>query len=619
MARQPLKELRLEAGSQVVFHGQIYIIEEVLNLNEVLLRHEDTTRRVTASIAQLQPLSVAQKKPDIPIISEERWRVAQQRYDIIKPLLEITPRSKADVQAVATLHNLSRSTLYRWLALFEESNLLTSLLPPVRSDKAKTRTTQQLDTIILDTIKQEYLTPRKKLKIVVYRKIITYCKNNNITPPSQSTVYRRIQSLPEKIVVTEREGAKKAARRFSPVQGKFPDANFPLAVIQIDHTLLDIILVDDVHRSPIGRPWITLAIDVYSRMVTGFYISFDPPGALSVGMCLAHSFLPKEKWLTAHSIKGEWLCWGLPATVHADNAREFRGKMLQQACQEYGINIEWRPVARPNFGGHIERLLGTFATELHTLPGTTFSNPRERGDYQSEKSACLTLSELETWLGTYIVGVYHQRVHSGINMPPLEKYKQGLLGDNKTPGRGLPPRVADEERLRLDFMPFVSRSIQAYGVVIDKVHYYHDVLRPWVNATDPKSPKNKRLFTFRRDPRDISTIWFYDPELERYYPIPYRDTSSPPVSIWEFREARRMAEASGVSHVNERAIFQAYEKMLEIEEASGKKTKATRRTQQRRVEREKNRIPLLPAAAIPPQEEEVVLLDIQPFEEMEEL
>lgn len=622
MARSRMNELRLEAGSEVLFQGQTYVIEEVLGLSEARIRHGEAGQSITAALAQLQPPSAALNKPDIPTISEERWRVAQERYEVIKPLLANTERTKHDVQAVAAEHGLSSATLYRWLALFEESNLLTSLLPPVRADKAMPRIVPHLESLITNIIHQEYLTSRKKSPKEVYRRVIEHCLNSNVTPPSRSTVYRRIQSLPKKNVVTAREGAKKARQRFSPVQGEFPGADFPLAVIQIDHTLLDIILVDDAHRSPIGRPWITLAIDVHSRMVVGFYISFDPPGALAVGMCLAHSFLPKEKWLAARSIEGEWPCWGLPATVHADNAREFRGKMLQQACQEYGINIEWRPVARPNFGGHIERLLGTFGKEIHTLPGTTFSNPRERGDYRSDKEASLTLSELETWLGTYIVGVYHRRVHSGIDMSPLKKYRHGLLGDKSTPGRGLPPRVADEERLRLDFMPFVSRSVQAYGVVIDHVHYYHDVLRPWINATDPKNPKHKRMFTFRRDPRDISALWFYDPELGRYYPIPYRDISLPPVSIWEFREARRRVRAAGKSQLNERAIFQAYERMREIEETAEKSTKASRRAKQRRVEREKNRVAPVPAPVpdvAPPIQEEPMLLNIQPFDDLEEL
>ena len=62
----------------------------------------------------------------------------------------------------------------------------------------------------------------------------------------------------------------------------------------MDHTKLDIILVDDIHRRPIGRPWITLAMDVFSRVVAGSYVSFDPPGALSTGLCLAHGILPKD-------------------------------------------------------------------------------------------------------------------------------------------------------------------------------------------------------------------------------------------------------------------------------------------------------------------------------------
>jgi len=42
---------------------------------------------------------------------------------------------------------------------------------------------------------------------------------------------------------------------------------------------------------------LTLAIDVYSRMVVGFCISLDPPGAISTGLCIAHAVLPKEAWL----------------------------------------------------------------------------------------------------------------------------------------------------------------------------------------------------------------------------------------------------------------------------------------------------------------------------------
>jgi len=157
-----------------------------------------------------------------------------------------------------------------------------------------------------------------------------------------------------------------------------------------------------------------------------------------------------------------------------------------------------------------------------------------------------------------------------------------VFGTKDMPGRGLPTRIMDEDRLRLDLMPYEERTVQDYGVVIDEIHYYHDVLRRWINAADPVAPKYKRKFMFRRDLRDISTIWFYDPEVNVYYPVPYRNTSHPPISIWELREAKRQSKADGRRHIDERAIFDAYGRMREIEQNAQAKTVAARRTAQRR-------------------------------------
>lgn len=291
--------------------------------------------------------------------------------------------------------------------------------------------------------------------------------------------------------------------------------------------------------------------------------------------------------------------------------------MLQRACAEYGIDLAWRPVARPNFGGHIERLLGTLLREIHTLPGTTFSNPRERGEYDSDAKAVLTLSEFEAWLTTYITKIYHLRNHDSLGMAPIEKYREGIFGGAQRPGIGLPARIADADRLRLDFMPFELRTIQDYGVVIDEVHYYHDVLRRWIGAKDPDSPKYKRKFLFRRDPRDISAVWFYDPELQTHFAIPYRNTSHPAISVWELREAERMAKEAG-KPIDERTIFEAYEHMRAIEEAAKAKTRAARRAGQRRSD---HATPDKPASNQPPtgRSTTVPAATIEPFDELDDL
>lgn len=168
-------------------------------------------------------------------------------------------------------------------------------------------------------------------------------------------------------------------------------------------------------------------------------------------------------------------------------------------------------------------------------------------------------------------------------------------------------------------MPFVERTVQDYGVVIDDVHYYHDVLRRWINATEPGRAKIRRKFMFRRDPRDISTVWFYDPELMAYYPVPYRDTSHPPISIWELREAKSLVTTSGTNEDTERAIFTAYDRMRQIEEAAKGKTKAVRRAAQRRslgIGQVGTRPAIAPG--IPTNSVNEPISDIRPFDDMDD-
>jgi putative transposase len=572
-------------GTEVLFLGRPHRIAQAVDFDEVLLRDLETKQVVRAKLNDLQivqPASVM-PRPDLLSVEESDWSEAERRQAILQPLLGLHGRTRDHVVARAAEFGLHANTLYKWLKAYESARLVTALLPKQqRKDKGVTKLPAEIESIIEDVIKTEYLTTQKKSKQWISNEIGRRCSAAGIAPPHANTVRNRLKTLPTELTVAKRQGRKAAEQAYSPVEGHFPGADAPLAVVQIDHTKLDIILVDDVHRRAIGRPWITLAIDVFSRMVAGFYVSFDPPGALAAGLCLAHAILPKDQWLTKRGIDGTWPCYGLPRKLHMDNAREFRGQMLERACRQYGVDIEWRPVARPHFGAHIERLLGTLSTEIKTLPGTTFSNVKERGDYDSVGKATLTLSEFEEWLTTYVIKVYHLRLHSGIGMPPIAMYRKGIFGDEHQPGVGLPARVQDEDRLRLDLMPFEERTIQDYGVVIDEIHYYSDILRRWINAPDQQKPKYKRKFMFRRDPRDVSSIWFYDPELGQYFAIPYRDTSHPPVSVWELREAKKTLEEQGRQHVDERAIFDAYERMREIERLAQTNTAATRRAQQRR-------------------------------------
>ena len=159
----------------------------------------------------------------------------------------------------------------------------------------------------------------------------------------------------------KRKGRKAAAEKYEPIKGHFPGADSPLAVAQIDHTPMDVIVVDEEHRQPIQRPFLTVVIDVYSRRVLGFAIYLEKPSAFTAGLAIAHAVLPKEHWLAdvGVGVRAEWPCWGKMRAIHCDNAKEFRGTVIGRACQDHDIAIEHRPPREPRYGGHIERGFGT--------------------------------------------------------------------------------------------------------------------------------------------------------------------------------------------------------------------------------------------------------------------
>lgn len=586
MGKTPNSLFTFQQGSLVYFGNSQFQVVQIIDLIYLLCENVKTgeVKRLKIDDLSVEPLSEGRDSPSpaIDALPDKDWQIAQERLEIIRPLVHKEGRTKDEVDSVAAKHSLHRNTLYKWLRLYESEGLLSSLAPKTRKDSGSKKLPKESEAIVSACIEEEYLSKQRKSVSNLFIEIKRQCRNAGVTTPHVNTVRARINELSNELKIRRRFSAKKAHEFLHMNKGPFPHAEYPLSVVQIDHTPLDIILVDDVHRLPLMRPWVTMAIDVYSRMVVGFYVSFDSPSAVSVGACLSHAILPKEHWLVENEIDATWPCWGFPRTVHVDNAKEFRGRMLQLACDQYAINLEWRPVARPHFGAHIERLLGTFAKRIHALPGTTFSNIFDREGYDSEKHSAFTLKEFERWFSLLVVQSYHNDYHTGIDRTPLAKYEEGILGDKNSKGVGLPARVKDEETLRLNFLPYAERTIQSYGVQIDNVHYYHDVLRIWINSTVEGNSKLKRKFIFRIDPRDISTIWFYDPQLEMYYPIPYRNISLPTATKWEFNAALAKLKEEGKSTVDEDAIFDAIEKMRQIETSAVKDTKKARKAHQKR-------------------------------------
>lgn len=590
----------IQPGSLVQSGGKVYRISQVLDFESALGINVESGRATPLRVAELRPLDneTPPTATDLSEIADEDWIIAERRFAAIKPLTTAMTPGRNEVEQRAAEVGVDTATLYRWLQRYRAYGDVSALVPKKRGWKTgKRRISTFAEEVVQEVINDYYLTQQRPMPQKVVLEVQRRCEQRGIVPPGPSTIRARIASIPERVHLRGRGFKEKAKNKFSPAAGNFPNANYPLAVVQIDHTPADIILVDDVYRKPIGRPWITLAMDIYSRVVTGYYLSFDPPSETSVAMCVAHSMLPKDEWLLLHKVQGDWPVWGRPRTIHVDNGADFRSNNFQRSCLTYGIHLEFRPVKQPRYGGHIERLLGTFLKEIHDLPGTTFSSIKDKEGYDPEKHASMTKSEFEEWFVTLICKVYHQRLHSGIGMAPRKRWENGIFGDESTPGVGLPPRPADRLTVLLDFLPSFRRTVQTFGVTIDGMTYYAEALRPWINAQDPDDRNKKREFVFRRDPRDVSAIWFCDPDIRQYFKIPFADQSLPSISIWELQAAKELLKKEGAKSVDERQILRAVTELRSKVEKAQEKTKTARRQAQRRKEHEKQVSPVAPLSA----------------------
>jgi putative transposase len=287
----------------------------------------------------------------------------------------------------------------------------------------------------------------------------------------------------------------------------------------------------------------------------------------------------KSKWLSRLNLTNEWPCRGLPTILHFDNALEFHGKMVRRACDIYGVGVKYRPLKTPEYGGGIERAIGSVLNKVHELKGTTFSNPEQLGSYDSEGNATFTLDEVEEILVDHITGVYHNSLHSGINSSPLAFWRKHTLGDAETEPQGLPTFDGDEERLKIDFSPYEERTIQTYGVELWNLKYYSDVLRPFVNReVGGRKPK----YIFHYDPRDVTTLYFWNERVNQHFAIPLANSARPPASIWELRNATEKLKKDGLRTVDEQAIFETLERNRQREELAAERTKSARRENERR-------------------------------------
>ena len=462
-------------GTLCIVENQTVQIDGWSSTAQARVRSLVTGLLSTVGISQIAPLPAAPKMHEAGHVGETEWKRSLALAKDFETHASQRTLSEGQWKALAKKHELGIRQLQRLRKAYLDAPAVSSL---VRQTGGRPNGTSlllpEINALIWKTIDKYYLRREGTPKIEVVERVRALARRLKMPVPSRNAILLRIARLSPLDVDTARLGAKAARQRWQPRPGGLRIEK-ALDMVQIDHTLADVMLVSDDRLKVIGRPWITVAIDVATRCVLGLYVAMHSPCSMSVALCIEHAVLPKTGTPSQSDL---WPMCGKPKKILVDNGKDFRAEALSRGCEEHMIELEFRPVKRPHYGAHIERLIGTLMGLTHRLRGTTFSNIAQRGDYQSAANATLTLSEYRQWLTETICRYYHVRKHRGLGIPPLVAWERAFTSAD---GVIKPPAIPRALEFRLDFFPLQWRKVQRTGIELHRTRYWHDDLAPLLN------------------------------------------------------------------------------------------------------------------------------------------
>ena len=426
-----------------------------------------------------------------PHASPTAWRIAYERYQRLHPLLHDQTSPDDDVPP---------RTLFRWLARYRaaERDLgcgYLGLLPDRhRQGNRTTRLDPAVQTLLTEVITTHYERPQRASMWASYTIFRQRCQEQGLPAPSYPTFTAAIRQRPRTEQLRKRQG-KRAAYQQQPFYWELTvqtprHGDRPFEIAHIDHTELDIMLVCSRTGQVLGRPWLTLLVDAFSRRVLAFTLIYDPPSYRSCMLVLRDCVRRHQR---------------LPQSVVVDGGVEFGSIYFETLLARYGVTKKTRPGGQPRFGSVIERLFDTaHTTFIHTLLGNTqaLRDGRQMTAAVDPRTlAQWTLGRLLTRFEEWATEVYDTTPHPVLGLSPREAFTQGLLQSGFRTHR----RITDDEPFRIGTLPTTRRGTAMVqpttGVKINNIWYWADAFRqPGVERT---------RVPVRYDPFDAGVAYAY--------------------------------------------------------------------------------------------------------------
>jgi putative transposase len=437
---RPPPPLTMTVGRRIHWSGDDWAIE-VVGGGELWLRNvrDETRDLVPLSVRQAERLAHEGKIrgleqdliADVKAAALAEWNSAaptdrekaQLRYDAIRPILAGGP-----------LPAQCRRTLQRWRDNYRRAEQhrghgLLGLIPRWSHDGRPVTT--PVEKLINEVIEEVYMTPIGKSFKATYGVLATRAAAAMLPVPHARTLRRYLALRQANDVMRRRAGSAVSYQSEPFIWHLEPDSpvngGWPWHVAHLDHTLCDIELVSSKTGENLGRPWLSVLQDAYSRRVLAMWLTFDPPSYRSCLMILRLCVAKHGR---------------LPQVLVVDQGPEFGSTYFEEALAWYMVEKRERPVRQPRHGAVLERLLGVTTQQLvHNMAGNTklTRNIRQMTrEVDPRRHAKFDLATLHQVLAEYFSDVYEHEVHRSLRATPAAVYEQGLERSPQVPVAHIP-------------------------------------------------------------------------------------------------------------------------------------------------------------------------------------
>lgn len=473
---------------------EIALADPLDNIREIKIKSFENLviRGKVCSLSKAEEETVSSESLEI-LLQSDRQSLAEanKRVNYVLRYLE-------DKEAVKDF-TVSERTVQRWVRSYRQSELANGrgyfgLIPKPKNGNGDLKIEENSKDQLIACILEDFETLEGKNRRTVYDKYESECKKRGIIPASYVTFCRYIKERPQDVQTLKREG-KRAAYKYEKFYWRLEadtprHGERPFHIAHIDHTELDIELIDSKTGKNLGRPWLTFLLDAFTRKILAVYLTLNKPSKISGMMVLRECVRRHNR---------------LPQIIVVDGGSDFASTYFETLLALFEVNKKTRPPAKARFGSILERLFRTNDTQfIHNLQGNTKITKNVRQVTKSNDPRNLAIWDLRFLhdkLCEWAYEVYNNAEHSALGQSPNEAFAQGNLNS----GNRSHKLIRYDESFRMITLPGTAKGKSKIdytrGVKINTIYY-------WSNEFREPGVAGKSV-PVKYDPFDMGTAYAY--------------------------------------------------------------------------------------------------------------